>query len=172
MLSAATTSPPAPAHRGRNRGQPRLKFVDDRREFRAAHAREFVREPLRIGDRGRGVARERARRHRVATERHEHLADRGAVVVDRPPEPLPGAEEVTAVDLGDVLDAGRGRQGEVDRLAARLRQCVERRSREFDDVALDHAALGDPEDRRPGTESPALAVLFDEPAPLERRDQA
>ena len=36
------------------------------------------------------------------------------------PDPLAGAEEVAAVDLGEVLDAVGGRDGEVDRLAAGL----------------------------------------------------
>ena len=33
-------------------------------------------------------------------------------------------------------------------------------------------ALGDPQDRRPRPQPPALAVLLDQPAALERADQA
>ena len=86
---------------------------------------------------------------RRAAERREHLAVGGVLVADRAPKPLTGAEEVPAIDLGDVLDSVGPGHGQVDRLAAGLRQRVERGPRQLDEVALEHAALGHPEDRRP-----------------------
>ena len=110
---------------------------------------------------GRVLAQRLARNRRPA-EGHEHLADGGAVIVDRAPEPLPGAEEVAAVDLGDVLDAVARRDREVDRLAAGLGQRVERGPGQLDDVALEHAALGHAQDRRAGAQAAALPVLLDQ----------
>ena len=93
-------------------------------------------------------------------------------VAHRAPEPLPRAEEVPAVHLGDVLDPVMRGHGQVDRLTACLRQRVKRRSRQLHQVSLEHAALGHPKDRRPRPQAPALAVLLDQSAALERADQA
>ena len=60
---------------------------------------------------------------------------------------------------------------QVYRLAGRLRQSVERRPRHLDDVALEHAPLGHAQNRRARSQAPALAVLLDQPAPLERADE-
>ena len=60
--------------------------------------------------------------------------------------------------------------GEVDRLAAGLGERVERGLAQLDEVALEHAALGYAEDRRAGAQPPALSVLLDQAAALERAD--
>ena len=59
----------------------------------------------------------------------------------------------TCATCSTPIGAGHG---EVDRLAARFGQRVERGPRELDEVALEHAALGDAQDRRAGTQ-PARA---------------
>ena len=59
---------------------------------------------------------------RRAAERLEHLAVGGMLIADRAPEPLTGAEEVPAVDLGDVLDSLGPGHGQVDRLSASRRR--------------------------------------------------
>src|SRR5204862_6899004 len=45
-------------------------------------------------------------------------------------------------------------------------------ARERDDVALEHAALGDAEDGRTGAQTAALAILLNQSTPLQRGDQA
>ena len=104
-------------------------------------------------------------------EGEEDLAVGGAVVVDAAPDPLAGAEEVAAVDLGEVVDAVGGGDREVDRLAARLGDRLERGVGELDEVALDAAAMGEAQDRGAGLELAALAGLVDEAVALERGEQ-
>ena len=65
----------------------------------------------------------------------------------------------------------RARHGQVDRLAGGGAQHVERPARQLQDAALEHAALGHAQDRRPGAQAAALAVLLDQALALERRDQ-
>src|SRR5206468_4567116 len=82
-----------------------------------------------------------------------------------------GPEEVPAVDLREVLDPVPGRYREVDRLAARVRERVERGARQLDDVALEHAPLGHAQDCRTWPQPPALSLLLDQSAALERTHQ-
>ncbi len=94
------------------------------------------------------------------------------MIVDGAPEPLAGAEEVAAVDLGDVLDAVAGRDGEVDRLAACASASASSDGRASSTTLRStQTALGDAEDRRTGAQPPALAVLLDETLALERAHQ-
>ena len=60
-------------------------------------------------DRVRPELREPARRRLRRSEGHEHLAHRRGVDRDPPPDPVPvpGAERMGAVDLGQARDAGR-----------------------------------------------------------------
>ena len=93
------------------------------------------------------------------------------MVVDAAPDPLAGAEEVAAVDLGEVVDAVGGGDREVDRLAAGLGHRLERGLGQLDEMALQAAAMGEAQDRRAGLELAALAGLVDEAVALERRDE-
>jgi hypothetical protein len=93
------------------------------------------------------------------------------VVVDAAADPLARAEEVQPVDLGEVVDAGRRGDGQVHRLLAGLRERLERLVGQLDEVALDAAAVREPQDRGAGLELAALADLVDEAMALERGQQ-
>jgi hypothetical protein len=101
----------------------------------------------------------------------EDLADRRRVEVDGAPDPLPGAEEVAALDLGEVLDAVDARHGEVDRLATGLGQDVQRRLGQLDDVAVHGAAVGEAQDRRAGLDLAAGAGAAHEAVALQAGDE-
>ena len=83
-------------------------------------------------------------------------------------DPVAGTEEVAALDLREVLDAERPRHGEVDRLAAGLRQRLEVRLRQL----LQPAAMGEAPQDRPGLEAATPAVLLDQALALERAQEA
>jgi hypothetical protein len=91
------------------------------------------------------------------------------VEVDPAPDPLARAEEVTPVDLGEVVDAVGGGDREVDRLAAGLGHRLEGGVGELDEVALDAAAMGEAQDRGAGLELAAFAGLVDEASARSRR---
>ena len=124
----------------------------------------------RVDDR---VRRERleARRDGRRAEREEDLAVRRAVERHAPADPARDADEVPRVALGEVLDAGRRRDREVDRLAG-LASASQRSAlvRELGEVRVGHAALREAQQHRPGAQ--AAADALDEPLPLERRDEA
>ncbi len=91
--------------------------------------------------------------------------------IDLAAEPLSHPEEVAAVELRHVLHPGVTGDGEVDCLAAGLRQRGQKWARELDDVALQHPALGHAEDCRARAQPAADPVLLDQAPPFERADE-
>ena len=87
------------ANRDRDRGEARLELVHRGGERATAHARPARRAADAVDDRGRGVGGQLGG-HRGGPEGEEHLADCRAVIVDQPPQPLAGAEEVQCCPPG------------------------------------------------------------------------
>ena len=122
MLSAATTSPPAPRTGAAIAASPvsssSTVVANPWRRTVSSSASSCAGSVIVFGVKRRSggagsVARPNA---------EEHLAVGGAVVVDRAPEPLAGADEVAALDLRHVLDAVASGDREVDRLPASPRR--------------------------------------------------
>ena len=119
-----------------------------------ADALELGVEQAAVDDRARGERLERGvRRAPRGVEGEQHLADRRAVVGHAPADPLAGAEEVAALDLGEVLDAARAGDGEVDRLPRGLGERVHRALGELDQAAAAGPRLGEAQEHRAGTEA-------------------
>src|SRR6266508_6489369 len=61
---------------------------------------------------------------------------------------------MAAIALGEMLDAGRRRHGEVDRLARGVGEPAQRFARELDERPAGNAALREPQQDGPGLQAP------------------
>src|SRR2546421_561854 len=84
----------------------------------------------------------------------------------RAPARVGRADEVTAVDLAQVLDAERCGHRQVDRLLARVGQAPQRVGGELDQIAVADPAAGQAHHHRPRPQRPAGAVALHERVPL------
>ena len=100
MESAAIASPAGPEHGRGHRGQPELELVD-----RASRSR------------ARGRAAAPGVSFVAPPKARKHLPFAASSNGDAPADPVGHADEVGRVLLGEVLDAARTGDGEVDRLA-------------------------------------------------------
>ena len=164
--------PAGPADRYRHRRQAGLEFVDRDRVPGPSDRAQLALELAALEHRRRAGRAQRPGGQHGRAVREEDLADRGAVVVDAPPDPLPGAQEVMTVDLGEVLDGADAGDGEVHGLIGRRDERIQGGPGELRERALEEAASGVREDRRSGAQQPARPVLRDQTVAGQHGQQA
>ena len=128
-------------------------------------------EGPRRGDGVRRTTGERAGRRRHRAERVEQLADRRAVRGHVDVQPVHRAEDVPAVDLGDLQDLLAVGDGQVDRLAGQLAQALHRGPGQVGQVAEPVVPHREGREHGAGPE-PSGAVALDQLVALEGLQQA